>query len=236
LTEEPVSIGILPRRAAGALPLAAAPPGAPTAPTSVTSVGLRPPSVTDAKKHSLIIRVLGCRRQADSLPRTDQIGRLGHDSAPASLRSDEGGRFHRNGWPVFTGIRIKKDIEGRGFSSYLDMVEDAKLRESGISKNTKTLRVRMRQCASLVFVISKGSSSSKWMPWELGYYDGHSGKTAILPIGDDPRLVWHKGQEYLDLYPFVTFGPNNRDDDRLWVIDPEDYENDQDYRSWLGAR
>jgi hypothetical protein len=32
----------------------------------------------------------------DSSRCLDQIGRLGPDSAPASLRSDEGGRFHRN--------------------------------------------------------------------------------------------------------------------------------------------
>ena len=62
----------------------------------------------------------------------------------------------------------------------------------------------MRSCKSLFFATSDNSSNSKWMPWELGYYDGYRGKVAILPIN---ASLYQKdsfeGQEYLGLYNYV---------------------------------
>ena len=61
----------------------------------------------------------------------------------------------------------------------------------------------MRHSQSLVYATSAASSQSKWMPWELGYFDGfRPGFVAILPLvqstGDD-----FSGQEYLGLYPYI---------------------------------
>ena len=43
------------------------------------------------------------------------------------------------------------------------------------------------------------------MPWELGYFDGHNGNVAILPVVTEPRKAGFRGEEYLGLYPFVDF-------------------------------
>ena len=61
----------------------------------------------------------------------------------------------------------------------------------------------MRRSQSLIYATSTASSHSKWMPWELGYFDGfRPGFVAILPLvqstGDD-----FAGQEYLGLYPYI---------------------------------
>ena len=61
----------------------------------------------------------------------------------------------------------------------------------------------MRQSESLIFATSKASPSSKWMPWELGYFDGfRPNRIAVFPLVDNAgqRFV---GQEYLGLYPVV---------------------------------
>lgn len=81
------------------------------------------------------------------------------------------------------------------------LVDDKELDRSRISAATADLlRKRMKQCKSLVFKTSASSSSSKRMPWELGYFDGLKGsRISIMPIDDGG--VGMKGQEYLELYP-----------------------------------
>jgi hypothetical protein len=61
----------------------------------------------------------------------------------------------------------------------------------------------MRQSGSLVWVATEAASESKWMPWELGYFDGYRpSQVAILPLVDRPGQLF-KGQEYLALYPVI---------------------------------
>ena len=62
----------------------------------------------------------------------------------------------------------------------------------------------MKSSASLMYIATENSSNSKWMPWELGYFDGlKSDKVAILPLQDSENQRF-EGQEYLGLYPLVT--------------------------------
>jgi hypothetical protein len=79
------------------------------------------------------------------------------------------------------------------------------------------LRLRMTSCKSMIFATSKASPDSKWMPWELGYFDGlRRGLIGILPLLGDYESSF-KGQEYIGLYPQVekdTLG-------RLSVVNPE---------------
>ncbi|MOA50153.1 hypothetical protein D3C78_1731370 [compost metagenome] len=56
----------------------------------------------------------------------------------------------------------------------------------------------------MMYIATGNSSSSKWMPWELGFFDGHKpGRVAILPLLDSENQNF-LGQEYLGLYPVVT--------------------------------
>ena len=58
----------------------------------------------------------------------------------------------------------------------------------------------MKHCNFLIFATSKASPNSKWMPWELGYFDGlHSNQVGILPIVESPSGAF-SGQEYIGLY------------------------------------
>jgi hypothetical protein len=61
----------------------------------------------------------------------------------------------------------------------------------------------MRQSESLIFATSKASPDSKWMPWELGYFDGfRPNRIAVFPLVAAAGQSF-AGQEYLGLYPVV---------------------------------
>ena len=95
---------------------------------------------------------------------------------------------------------------------YVDL-DDGDLGSAGaITPDTAgVLRNRMAYSASLIYAASANSKSSKWMPWELGYFDGLKGTVAILPIDETPKAQF-KGQEYLALYPYV-----DKSSTALWV-------------------
>lgn len=101
-------------------------------------------------------------------------------------------------------LGIKQLLEESGLKVYVDWVEDAQLDRRAVAKETAAvLRQRMRQSKSLIYLSSENSSSSKWMPWELGYFDGFKPDgVAIMPVLDNPTDAF-KGQEYLGLYPIV---------------------------------
>lgn len=100
-------------------------------------------------------------------------------------------------------VRLKNYLEDNGLSVYVDWIDDHQLeRESVDSETAQTLRKRMKQCQSLVFATSSNSTTSKWMPWECGYFDGINGKIAILPISSTDENSF-EGQEYLGLYPYI---------------------------------
>ena len=92
------------------------------------------------------------------------------------------------------------------------------------------LRERMRRCHSLVYATSQNASTSRWMPWELGFFDGARGpeRVAICPI--ETGTGNYIGQEYLGLYktlekvrdagvlrPFVI-RPSGREAERLRIL------------------
>ncbi|MFB8386909.1 hypothetical protein ACFC3F_07195 [Microbacterium sp. NPDC055910] len=86
----------------------------------------------------------------------------------------------------------------------MDWIDDPQLDRSRVTAaSARTLRERMRQCASMVYAATNAAATSKWMPWELGYFDGRKGQEAIaiMPLVEyeGQRL----GQEYLDIYPQI---------------------------------
>ncbi|MCI9876949.1 toll/interleukin-1 receptor domain-containing protein [Pseudomonas atacamensis] len=104
-------------------------------------------------------------------------------------------------------------LKEQGYSVYIDWVEDEELDRARVDKKTaERLRQRMRNCSSLVYIATDRSGLSKWMPWELGYFDGcKEGGVAILPLVDAVNSGF-EGQEYLGLYPLI-----NQMDQRLYV-------------------
>ena len=100
-------------------------------------------------------------------------------------------------------LGVKGVLEDYGKTVYVDWLDDPQLDRRHVTATTaEVIRARMRQCKSLVYVHSANSGASKWMPWELGYFDGFSGAVAILPI-TQTREDSFRGQEYLGIYPYI---------------------------------
>jgi hypothetical protein len=101
-------------------------------------------------------------------------------------------------------LGVKKLIEELGLTVYVDWVEDSSLDRSNVTAKTAAiLRARMRTCSSLVYAHSTNSTSSVWMPWELGYFDGFKpSQVWIFPLVSTSDNEF-TNQEYLGLYPTV---------------------------------
>ncbi len=95
-------------------------------------------------------------------------------------------------------------LEAEGQRVFVDWIEDPQADRSRVTSSTaKMLRERMRRSNSLIYASSAASSNSKWMPWELGYFDGfRPGYVAILPLVQTAGGSF-SGQEYLGLYPYM---------------------------------
>lgn len=102
-------------------------------------------------------------------------------------------------------LGVKTILESKGLSVYVDWIEDPDLHRSDVTAKTASrLRERMRQSSSMVYAHSTNSPSSKWMPWELGFFDGFSGAITIFPIARSSDGTY-EGQEFLGLYPYIDY-------------------------------
>ncbi|WEK29606.1 MAG: toll/interleukin-1 receptor domain-containing protein [Candidatus Pseudomonas phytovorans] len=102
-------------------------------------------------------------------------------------------------------IGIKALLEENGKRVYVDWVDDPELDRSRVTKDTAArLRHRMVQSESLFYVATDNATKSKWMPWELGFFDGlKRNRVRILPVLASSNQSFD-GQEYLGLYPVVS--------------------------------
>lgn len=133
-------------------------------------------------------------------------------------------------------------LEKEGVSVYVDWIEDPQLDRARVTSTTAAmLRMRMRACKSMLFATSESSPSSKWMPWELGYFDGlRQGQIAVLPLLEDWEATF-TGQEYLGLYPVVERLPLKNSSKTAFVArQPDQYlflrdfaAGSQEYRPFL---
>lgn len=128
---------------------------------------------------------------------------------------------------------LKLELEDLGYSVYIDWIEDPQLNRSNVTRETALiLQKRMKQCKSLIYAFSRNASNSKWMPWELGYFDGIKGTAAVLPISKESYKEEFKGTEYLGIYFYIQVARGNETGKQmLWV-----YETQSKYvsfNSWL---
>lgn len=131
---------------------------------------------------------------------------------------------------------IREDLMDLGYTVYVDWIVDKQLNRENVTKETaNTLRTRMKQCKSLFYAITENYSSSKWMPWELGYFDSLKNKVAILPVKKLPDTSeQYKGTEYLGLYNYITV-TNDRSKHKVVWINKNEHEY-ASFEEWIGGK
>jgi hypothetical protein len=95
---------------------------------------------------------------------------------------------------------LKSALEESGLSVYVYWINDVTESIAVNSDTAERLRQRMKSCKCLLYATSDNAQNSKWMPWELGYFDGARGKVAVCPITNSSSF---DGREYLGLYPIM---------------------------------
>lgn len=101
-------------------------------------------------------------------------------------------------------LGVKLVLESTGRTVYVDWIDDPQLDRANVTPQTaEKLRQRMRQCRSLLYAHSSNSSLSRWMPWELGYFDAFNSNVAIFPVVQTDYQSSYVGLEYLGLYPYI---------------------------------
>ena len=90
------------------------------------------------------------------------------------------------------------------YAVYVDWLEDKDYGRNQVTPETaRMLRERMNLSRGLAYVATQNAVSSKWCPWELGYFDGRkNSRCCILPIMEMGEYI---GQEYLGLYPYLRY-------------------------------
>lgn len=136
----------------------------------------------------------------------------GHRAASIVLKEETAVATARSSFDVFLShsfkdaeivLGVKRIFEELGFTAYVDWVEDSQLDRTKVSSATaELLRTRMRQSKTLIYVHSNNSPGSRWMPWELGFFDGFRTAVAVLPVAKNSSETF-SGQEFLGLYPYI---------------------------------
>ena len=124
---------------------------------------------------------------------------------------------HSSAEPEEILLGVKAILEDLGLKVYVDKYSDPQMSPHNVTQQTaEVLRLRMRQSHSLLYVYSQHSTKSRWMPWEIGFFDGHKGRVGIMPITRAQEETF-KGEEYLSLYPYVDRARIKDGEDRLWI-------------------
>jgi len=100
-------------------------------------------------------------------------------------------------------IEAKAWLVKKKYTVFLDYDELPEINPEAVTSETaQALRTAMRECGSFLFALSANAEQSRWMPWELGYFDGFRGRVFIFPL-DEGAEMYARGQEYLRIYPIV---------------------------------
>ncbi|MFL0270083.1 TIR domain-containing protein [Candidatus Clostridium radicumherbarum] len=151
------------------------------------------------------------------LDRADiEIRNLYYSKTPSSILNESSNTFNKyKTYDIFLShsyqdakivLGVKKILEDMRYSVYVDWIEDKQLDRSKVNKETaRILKERMKSSNCLFYLTTENATNSKWMPWELGYFDGVKNKVAVLPVEDiTTQSDIYIGQEYLGIYSYIT--------------------------------
>jgi len=108
--------------------------------------------------------------------------------------------------------RLHTRVKSLRYEPYLDAADTQLAEATSTGALADRIRGRLRRAKCLLFVVTPKAVDSKWMPWELGFFDGrwgrptvglyvqHMDRTAAQRAGAAGRFTV---QEYLELYEAV---------------------------------
>jgi hypothetical protein len=115
-----------------------------------------------------------------------------------------------------------------GVDVYVDWMDDNMPKETS-GKTAALLKQKIKENDKFIFLATNNSIESKWCNWEIGFGDAYKyiNKIALFPLKDD-YMDW-KGNEYLQIYPYITESDYTTDDYK--VVFPDGKE--MSIQEWL---
>jgi len=90
-----------------------------------------------------------------------------------------------------------------GYTVFCDWIEAPDTDRSRVTPATAAwVKRKMSVSETMLFLDTQGAEQSRWMCWELGWFDGKNGHVAVLPVVPD-NVTYYAGREFLALYPVV---------------------------------
>ncbi|MES2905566.1 MAG: toll-Interleukin receptor [Pseudomonadota bacterium] len=103
-----------------------------------------------------------------------------------------------------------------GYSVFCDWIAQPEQHRGEVTPaNAAFIRYIMGLSESFLFLDTEKADQSKWMCWELGWFDGQNGRVAILPVLSDGQN-YYRGREFLGLYPYIELD----DEGSLRIVRP----------------
>lgn len=96
-------------------------------------------------------------------------------------------------------IGLYKKLTEKGYIVFLDKIET---KDISIQSIANKLKEAMNNSTYILYAHTHNSINSKWVPWELGYFDSNKGedKILVMPIINEYGKAKYAGQEYLTQY------------------------------------
>lgn len=124
---------------------------------------------------------------------------------------------HSPAEPDILLLGVKAMLEDEGLKVYIENYGDPGVSPISVTPvMANILRHRMRQSNTLLYVHSQYSTASRWMPWELGFFDGLKDAVGIIPVTHREEETF-KGAEYLNLYPYVDVTVSTTNKRQFWI-------------------
>lgn len=110
-------------------------------------------------------------------------------------------------------------LEDHGASVYLDK-KDPSLPPHTNRETAEALKTRIQLCKRFVLFATQQSSSSRWVPWELGLSDGYKTprNVAVFPGAENASNTEWANEEYLGAYDRIVHGRLEGYLEEVWMV------------------
>jgi len=124
-------------------------------------------------------------------------------------------RLDRTRYDIFLSQTIKDEelvlgvyailTEDLSLTVFCDWIEAPETDRANVTpENARYIREKMKLSETLLFLDSESADQSKWMCWELGWFDAAKGRVGVLPVVLSASTPY-RGREFLGLYPLVSY-------------------------------
>lgn len=91
---------------------------------------------------------------------------------------------------------------------YIDS-KDETMPKTTSGETASQIKTRIKKCDKFILLATNGAIESKWCNWELGFGDANkfeNNNLALFPMCDKAYSESsYKGNEYLEIYPFIVY-------------------------------